>query len=128
MHLVRRPEVFAPIYPHAGDTAVTPVRGQDFPENPLLEGSSEVTQITLGKPKEAPTFGWDCEYGEKVCDIWPFKASQMLVSNGEFFEFVSEGGYHERKFWTDEVFHSFFSLVLPLVLLVVSHVRSFFIL
>lgn len=60
--------------------------------------------VTLGKKAELPSFGWDCEYGEKVADIWPFRASKFLVSNGEFFEFVSSGGYHERSFWTDEVF------------------------
>jgi formylglycine-generating enzyme required for sulfatase activity len=31
-----------------------------------------------------------------------FKASQMLVSNGEYLQFVLEGGYHTPEWWTEE--------------------------
>ena len=102
LSLLRRPNFFPPSYPVKPESPKTPSRGQDYPENPLLDGCTDFTQITLGKKAELPSFGWDCEYGEKVADIWPFRASKFLVSNGEFFEFVSSGGYHERSFWTDE--------------------------
>lgn len=32
----------------------------------------------------------------------PFKASQMLVSNAEYLEFVLDGGYSAQQWWTDE--------------------------
>jgi formylglycine-generating enzyme required for sulfatase activity len=31
-----------------------------------------------------------------------FKASQMLVSNGEYLQFVLEGGYQTPEWWTEE--------------------------
>ena len=37
-------------------------------------------------------------------DLKPFTASQMLVSNAEYLEFVEAGGYTDRgkKWWSDE--------------------------
>ena len=31
-----------------------------------------------------------------------FEASQYLVTNGEFLEFVESGGYRNKDLWTDE--------------------------
>jgi formylglycine-generating enzyme required for sulfatase activity len=31
-----------------------------------------------------------------------FKASQMLVSNGEYLRFIKEGGYSNPEWWTEE--------------------------
>ena len=59
-------------------------------------------QIELGKPHDWPSFGWDNEYGHeiRICDS--FFASQFLISNGEYKEFVQAGGYSEEKFWSHE--------------------------
>ena len=35
-------------------------------------------------------------------DVKEFKASEMLVSNGEFLAFVREGGYSCPEWWTAE--------------------------
>jgi formylglycine-generating enzyme required for sulfatase activity len=34
--------------------------------------------------------------------VRPFRASQYLVSNGEFYQFVKAGGYREQRYWTEE--------------------------
>ena len=42
---------------------------------------------------EAKTYGWDNEFGEKQFNVKAFKASEMLVSNGEYLKFVQDGAY-----------------------------------
>jgi len=59
-------------------------------------------EIKLGKPGEHPFYGWDNEYGHYIENVENFQASQFLISNGEFLEFVNEGGYHNPDFWTEE--------------------------
>ena len=36
------------------------------------------------------------------CSVPEFEASQYLVTNGQFLEFVESGGYQNRDLWTDE--------------------------
>lgn len=59
-------------------------------------------KIKLGKPDEHPHYGWDNEYGQYMEHVEDFKASKFLISNGEFLEFVNDGGYHNPDFWTEE--------------------------
>lgn len=58
--------------------------------------------MTLGKPYDHHLYGWDNEYGVRTADVQSFEASRYLVSNGEFLEFVRDGGYQTRDLWTDE--------------------------
>ena len=50
----------------------------------------------------AKTYGWDNQFGEKQFQVKGFKASQMLVSNGEYLKFVQDGAYENLEWWTDE--------------------------
>ena len=59
------------------------------------------TKVRLGKPKDWPAFGWDNEYGERIVHVSEFNASQMLISNAEFWQFVSDGGYMQEENWTE---------------------------
>lgn len=68
------------------------------PANSLV--SLPETAITLGKTDD--TYGWDNEYGSLDCQVAAFKASKMLVSNAEFFEFVQAGGYKDPTWWDEE--------------------------
>lgn len=68
------------------------------PANSLIAMPGGV--VTLGKSDD--TYGWDNEYGRQSIELQPFKASKMLVSNAEFFEFVAAGGYQQRQYWDDE--------------------------
>ena len=57
-------------------------------------------QVALGKPRDWPTYGWDNEYGKATRAVGAFSASQYAVTNGQFFEFVTDGGYRTERFWT----------------------------
>ena len=71
-----------------------------LPANSLLDLAGGM--IRLGKPATDQTYGWDNEFGQREVNVAPFKASRMLVSNGEFLEFVLAGGYEEACWWGDE--------------------------
>ena len=60
------------------------------------------TQLRLGKERSNPFYGWDNEYGEQLHDLKSFQVSKYLVTNGEFLEFVSDGGYEREEFWDEE--------------------------
>lgn len=59
-------------------------------------------EITLGKTKSDPLYGWDNEYGSFETEVADFKASKYLVSNQEFLEFVEDGAYKTERFWGEE--------------------------
>lgn len=68
------------------------------PHNKLV--AVEGARVVQGKTDD--TYGWDNEYGTLTTDVKPFKASQMLTSNAEFFEFVAAGGYQDDRWWDEE--------------------------
>ena len=70
------------------------------PKNELLEVPS--CSIKLGVDKNHEYYGWDNEYGNYEEDVEAFKASKYLVSNGEFLEFVNDGGYTNDQYWSEE--------------------------
>ena len=72
----------------------------DAPVNEMLD--IEASKIELGKDKSHHLYGWDNEYGSFIEDVSEFKTSKYLVSNGEFMEFVENGGYTNEDFWDDE--------------------------
>lgn len=87
--LVKRPKAwnYAPSY------GVTPA-------NRWIE--MEGGEVVLGKKESSNLYGWDNEYGELKVSVAPFKATRNLISNAEFLNFVNEGGYENREFWTNE--------------------------
>jgi 5-histidylcysteine sulfoxide synthase/putative 4-mercaptohistidine N1-methyltranferase len=70
------------------------------PKNEML--SIESSHIELGKDKSHNLYGWDNEYGTYSEDVASFKTSKYLVSNGEYMEFVLNGGYENEEYWDDE--------------------------
>lgn len=58
--------------------------------------------VCLGKPADHPFYGWDNEYGSMTEQVDDFRASKMLVSNGEYLSFVNDGGYDAEVYWTEE--------------------------
>jgi len=74
--------------------------GGEPPRNELVPVSGGT--VELGKPYDHPLYGWDNEYGLHRAGVAGFKASRYLVSNREYLEFVEDGGYGERKWWTEE--------------------------
>ena len=72
----------------------------EFPKNGLVYIDGSV--IKLGKKFDDHLYGWDNEYGELTCHVEDFEVSKFLVSNGEFMEFVQNGGYEDESFWDEE--------------------------
>ncbi len=81
------------------DWGICPDNGE-APTNKLILQSG--TKLTMGKNLPTKIFSWDNEIGSFQEDLSDFSASQFLVSNKEFLEFVEDGGYSEAKWWTEE--------------------------
>ncbi|MDJ0659409.1 MAG: 5-histidylcysteine sulfoxide synthase [Crocosphaera sp.] len=64
----------------------------------LIKGGT----IKLGKAKDDSLYGWDCEYGDRVVKVEPFFASQYLITNAEFLEFVNSKGYENQVYWDEQ--------------------------
>jgi 5-histidylcysteine sulfoxide synthase/putative 4-mercaptohistidine N1-methyltranferase len=67
-------------------------------ENMMI--TMEKSVVTVGKPTDWPTFGWDNEYGNEQRPVRPFSASARLISNGQFYQFVIAGGYLQERYWS----------------------------
>ncbi len=67
--------------------------------------SAEVAggEVVIEKDRNNPEFyGWDNEFSFHKAYINEFEASKYVVSNGEYLEFVKEGGYENANFFSDE--------------------------
>ncbi|HFB54233.1 MAG TPA: 5-histidylcysteine sulfoxide synthase, partial [Sulfurimonas autotrophica] len=89
IELVKEVEEFV-LCPHAGEAVKN--------EMLTIKGGS----IQLGKSRQHHLYGWDNEYGSYEESISDFQAGKYLVSNGEFMEFVADGGYENEAYWDDE--------------------------
>lgn len=92
LHLVQHPEHWKRPYAMQ-DTSL-------FPQNEMLQVAAG--DITLGKALDHPTYGFDNEYGTRTMHVPEFKASKYMVSNGEYLDFVKDGGYQYEELWTSE--------------------------
>ncbi len=70
------------------------------PENALLPVAGG--DISLGKSRQDPLYGWDVEYGKQTTRVADFSAGKFLVSNQEFLEFMQADGYATQRYWTEE--------------------------
>jgi 5-histidylcysteine sulfoxide synthase len=73
------------------------------PKNEMKEISSGI--VKLGKAQDFPSFGWDIEYGDSFCEVDSFWASQYLITNAEFLDFVQAGGYENPNYWDQKAWH-----------------------
>ena len=72
-----------------------------YPKNELVDVKGGT--VILQKDRNNPVFyGWDNEFSYHKSFIKDFQASKYLVSNGEFLEFVKEGGYNKPEFFSNE--------------------------
>ena len=57
---------------------------------------------TLGLPREVHgPFGWDNEFDEHRLEVPAFAIDRFNVTNGDYLQFVREGGYSEHSLWTE---------------------------
>lgn len=72
-----------------------------YPQNELL--AVKGGEVLIEKDRAKPDFyGWDNEFSFHKSHINDFEASKYLVSNGEFLEFVKDGGYNKPEFFSSE--------------------------
>ena len=76
-----------------------PVRSSEPVERMISFPSGSVR---LGKPHDFPTYGWDNEYGKLRVQVPAFETSNNLVTNGQFMDFVDDGGYLNPEHWSRE--------------------------
>ncbi|ETV92039.1 hypothetical protein H310_13564 [Aphanomyces invadans] len=106
VHNFVKPDAFPLYHPSAfrPRSSKVPEEGTDYPANRMIrvDAPSDVGHVvTLGKPESFPSFGWDNEYGTKRVAVGrTFAASSQLVSNGEFWQFVKDGGYLNQSVWS----------------------------
>ncbi|XP_021357637.1 uncharacterized protein LOC110453125 isoform X2 [Mizuhopecten yessoensis] len=74
--------------------------GRRVKTNPLI--TVDAVTVTVGKPDGFPSFGWDNEYGATTYRVPKFEVSKYPVTNGQFMEFVLDGGYNNKTYWTPE--------------------------
>ena len=70
------------------------------PKNEMIQIKGK--EVRLGVDADHKLYGWDNEYGAYIESILDFKVSKYLVSNGEYMEFVQEGGYERLEYWDAE--------------------------
>jgi gamma-glutamyl hercynylcysteine S-oxide synthase len=58
--------------------------------------------VTLGLDRNSPTFGWDNEYEANTVEVPAFEIDRYKVTNRQYLEFMSAGGYETRAFWDDD--------------------------
>jgi 5-histidylcysteine sulfoxide synthase len=97
---IQKPKNWPDYYPLKIKKTTQPLKNIDYPTNQLIDVRERTVQI--GKPENWPSYGWDNEYGNQKETVPSFKASQFLISNGDFFEFVKENGYNTKRYWSDE--------------------------
>jgi 5-histidylcysteine sulfoxide synthase/putative 4-mercaptohistidine N1-methyltranferase len=99
VNLVVRPSHWMLLAPQRAEKTA-PQEGVDYPVNSFI--TVPASHVTLGKPHDWPTFGWDNEYGKRSVNLSEFEAARYLASNGEYWQFVREGGYHDKTYWSEE--------------------------
>jgi len=58
--------------------------------------------VTLGLPRGDAAFGWDNEYASHTVDVPAFAIDRYKVTNQQYLDFVTAGGYENRDLWSDD--------------------------
>lgn len=83
-------------------------RPPDLPDYRFSDGGSagivevEGGPVVLGADFDTTDFGWDNEFPEHTVNAAGFRLDRTPVRNGEFLEFVVDGGYQQPEFWSRE--------------------------
>ncbi len=56
---------------------------------------------TMGLSRDAGTFGWDNEYDAHQTEVPAFEMDRFMVTNRQYLDFISAGGYETRALWND---------------------------
>ena len=55
----------------------------------------------LGLARESGDFGWDNELEAHALHVPEFEIDRYMVTNGQFLDFINDGGYENRDLWSD---------------------------
>jgi ergothioneine biosynthesis protein EgtB len=58
-------------------------------------------EAVLGLRRDSGVFGWCNEFEELRVHVPAFRIDKYKVSNGQFLQFLQEGGYEDRGLWAD---------------------------
>src|SRR5262249_3719956 len=61
--------------------------------------------VELGAERGSLSFGWDNEFPACEEHVPAFTIDATPVRNADFLEFVTEGGYEQRKLWSEEAWN-----------------------
>jgi 5-histidylcysteine sulfoxide synthase/putative 4-mercaptohistidine N1-methyltranferase len=96
--LLHRPQAWPALHPSAHAPSVP----EAPPDTPPMLIPTPGGEVTLGKPRDWPSYGWDNEYGRRSARVRPFRTSPHMVNNGQFHAFVADGGYHDPELWSQD--------------------------
>lgn len=70
---------------------------------PILSTQSLIPSgfATLGMPKGSGSFGWDNEFVAHVQQVPAFSIDVHKVTNSEYLQFMTAGGYRQRSLWSE---------------------------
>jgi len=102
LSLLQVPKAWPKLHPSANRSPFRgrPLEGEAFPKNEMLPVAG--CDVQLGKARDFPSYGWDNEYGHRTVKVPDFSASKYMISNGEFWQFVADGGYRNEKYWAED--------------------------
>lgn len=104
LQFVETPKYWAPLHPsHLQPKNLFPVADVDYKLNSWVKYPEK--KVVLGKAEHEKSFGWDNEYGHREVQLKSFEATQTLISNGEFYEFVKTDEYSRDEYWEPEGLH-----------------------
>lgn len=89
--LVTRPECWPADHPSVLEPGGAPLQFR------AVKGDT----VVLGKDRGFPSYGWDNEYGSRSIRVHDFESSN-LVTNGQFLDFVKDGGYANETYWSQD--------------------------
>ncbi len=75
----------------------------NFDSSSLVGHSVDIPSgsITLGLSRSSGVFGWDNEFESNVVNVPSFAIDEHKVTNGDYLDFIADGGYDDREFWID---------------------------
>lgn len=62
-------------------------------------------KVRVGRPADlalAPSYGWDCEFGDETHEVGEFEVTRFKVSNAEWLAFINDKGYEKKELWSEE--------------------------
>lgn len=76
----------------------------DLVTPPVIHRMVEIPPGTaaLGLPRGDRSFGWDNEYEVHTLQVPAFEIDQYMVTNRQYLDFMTTGGYETRAFWGDD--------------------------